>query len=123
MKKSVILIAVLFLAAFIVLPASSNGKYNVSKPLVADGWPLSPGPGAYTLVADGGPMPPPFPPNPPTLSFINSDSLVADGGPMPPPFPPNPPNLSFTNSHPLVADGGPMPPPFPPNPPPNTASV
>lgn len=72
MKKLVILSAMLFLAVFILLPGSGYGKYNVSKP----------------FVADGGPMPPPFPPNP---SLINSELLVADGGPMPPPFPPNPP--------------------------------
>ena len=40
MKKFVILFAVLVLAAFILMPGSGNGKYNVSKPLVADGWPL-----------------------------------------------------------------------------------
>lgn len=99
MKKFAVLAAVLFLAGFILLPATGNGKYNVSKP----------------LVADGGPMPPPFPPNPPSLSLIHSDLLIADGGPMPPPFPPNPPSLIHSDL--LVADGGPMPPPFPPNPP------
>jgi hypothetical protein len=66
MKKLVILFAVLSLAVFILLPANSNGKYNVSKPFVADGsplpWPPFP-PGAGTLVADGSPLPwPPFPP-------------------------------------------------------------
>jgi hypothetical protein len=66
MKKLVILSAVLSLAAFILLPGSTNGKYNVSKPLVADGsplpWPPFP-PGGGTLVADGSPLPwPPFPP-------------------------------------------------------------
>jgi hypothetical protein len=44
MKKFAILSAVLFLAVFILLPASDNGKYNVSKPLVADGYPLPPFP-------------------------------------------------------------------------------
>lgn len=67
MKTLTILFAVLFLAAFILLPAPSDGKYNVSKPLVADGWPLPPpvphGPGATTLVADGWPLPPPVPPS------------------------------------------------------------
>ena len=50
MKKFAILFAVLLLAVFILLPASTNGKYNVSKPLVADGGPI-----------------PPFPPNPPSV--------------------------------------------------------
>jgi hypothetical protein len=85
MKKLVILFAVLSLAVFILLPANSNGKYNVSKPLVADGsplpWPPFP-PSAGTLVADGSPLPwPPFPPG--------GGTLVADGSPLPwPPFPP-----------------------------------
>jgi len=52
-KKPVALSAALFLAVFILLPASSNGKYNVSKP----------------TVADGNPMPPPIPPNP-TLQLM-----------------------------------------------------
>jgi hypothetical protein len=39
MKKLAILSMVL-LAAFILLPESSNGKYNVSKSVVADGTPL-----------------------------------------------------------------------------------
>jgi hypothetical protein len=42
MKKLAILFAVLFLAAFILLPGTGTGKYNVSKPAVADGWPLPP---------------------------------------------------------------------------------
>lgn len=42
MKKLVSLAAALFLAAFILPPGAGNGKYNVSKPLVADGWPLPP---------------------------------------------------------------------------------
>jgi len=54
MKKLVILSAVLSLAVFILLPGSSNGKYNVSKPLVADGspllWPPFPPGGGKTLV-------------------------------------------------------------------------
>jgi hypothetical protein len=85
MKKFVILSAVLSLAVFILLPGSSNGKYNVSKPLVADGsplpWPPFP-PGGGTLVADGSPLPwPPFP--------SGSGTLIADGSPLPwPPFPP-----------------------------------
>lgn len=80
MKKLVILSAVLFLAVFILLPANGNGKYNVSKPLVADGWPLPlppppPGSGSYspsspeTLVADGWPLP--LPP-PPSGSYLNN---------------------------------------------------
>lgn len=86
MKKLVILLSVLFLAVFILLPGGGNGKYSVSKPLVADGWPLPPpvphGPGAATLVADGWPLPPPVPPGP------GANTLVADGWPLPPPVPP-----------------------------------
>lgn len=67
MKKLVILLPVLFLAVFILLPATGNGKYNVSKPLVVDGWPLPPpvppGPSVNTLAADGWPLPPPVPPS------------------------------------------------------------
>lgn len=92
MKKFVILSAVLLFAVFILLPGSGNGKYNVSKPFVADSS-LSPFLPSLTLVADGGPMPPPFPPNP---SLMNSQTLAADGGPMPPPFPPKP-SLSVTS--------------------------
>jgi hypothetical protein len=40
MKKFAVLSLVLFLAAFILLPEPSIGKYNVSKPIVADGSPL-----------------------------------------------------------------------------------
>ena len=86
MKKFVFVSAVLFLAAIILLPTISNGKYNVSKPLVTDGsplpWPPFP-PGGGTLVADGSPLPwPPFPPG--------GGALVADGSPLPrPPFPPH----------------------------------
>jgi len=70
MKKFVILVAVFFLAAFMLLPGSGNGKYNVSKPVVADGWPLPPSvlPGVSNNIwlADGGPIPPfPPPPKPP----------------------------------------------------------
>ena len=72
MKKLTILSTVLFVAVFILLPQSSTGKYNVSNPLIADGWPLPPpvppyppGSGATTLVADGWPLPPPVPPYPP----------------------------------------------------------
>lgn len=88
MKKFAILFVVLFLAAFILLPGTGNGKYNVSKPLVADGTPIPPFPPnpPVTLVADGTPIPP-FPPNP-------SVTLVADGTPIPP-FPPNPPSELF----------------------------
>ena len=92
MKKFATLSAVLLLAVFIVLLGTGNGKYNVSKPFVADSS-LSAFLPSLTLVADGGPMPPPFPPNP---SPMNSQTLAADGGPMPPPFPPNPP-LSATS--------------------------
>jgi len=103
MKKLAILYAVFFLAAFILLPTASNGKYNVSKPLIADGsplpWPPIP-PGGGALVADGSPLP--WPPNPP------GGALVADGSPLP--WPPNPPGGGI-----LVADGSPL--PWPPNPP------
>ncbi|HEV2195932.1 MAG TPA: hypothetical protein VGR55_10135 [Candidatus Acidoferrum sp.] len=68
MKKLVIFPVLLLLAAFILLPALSNGKFNVSKPAIADGYPLPPpippGPGNATLVADGYPLPPPIPPGP-----------------------------------------------------------
>ena len=67
MKRFAILFAVLFLAVFILLPGNSNGKYNVSKPVVADGWPL--------------PLPPP--------PHQNIDTLVADGWPLPLPPPPS----------------------------------
>lgn len=49
MKKYAIPFAVLFLASFILLPGTGIGKYNVSKPAIADGTPI-----------------PPFPPNPPS---------------------------------------------------------
>src|SRR5689334_2872384 len=105
MKKFAILFAVLFLAAFILLPASTNGKYNVSKPLVADGsplpWPPIP-PAGGSLVVDGWPLLPPFPPSPGT------NTLIADGSPLP--WPPIPPGGGT-----LVADGSPLPwPPVPP---------
>ena len=100
--KKLAILSVLFLAAIaILLPTSSGGKYDVSKPVLTEQSPL---------LADGGPMPP-FPPNPPSL-MGTIETLVADGGPMPP-FPPNPPVAASTT---LVADGGPVP-PFPPNPP------
>ena len=85
MKRFLILSAVLFLALFILLPGSGSGKYNVSKPLIADGWPLPPPPPSLitnTLIADGAPLPPPIPPGP-------SATLVADGWPLPPPPPPS----------------------------------
>lgn len=68
MKQLVIFTVLLLLAAFILLPVLSNGKFNVSKPAIADGYPLPPpippGPGNATLVADGYPLPPPIPPGP-----------------------------------------------------------
>src|SRR5689334_21374930 len=95
MRKFVILFAVLFLAAFILLPSTSNGKYKVSKPLVADGWPL--------------PLPPP-------LSSSRVNTLVADGWPLP--LPPPPTGSGFyaaSSSETLVADGWPLPLPPPPS--------
>lgn len=93
MKKLAILSSFLLLATLILLPCATNGKYNVSKPVVADGsplpWPpIPPGSGPNMLVADGSPLPwPPIPPSPgggPT-------TLIADGSPLPwPPIPPNP---------------------------------
>lgn len=67
MKKLAILSAFLFLAAFILLPGTGTGKYNVSKPAIADGWPL----------------PPPIPPS------TTTNTLMADGWPLPPPIPPS----------------------------------
>jgi len=85
MKKFATLSAVLFLAAIILLPGSGSGKYNVSKPLIADGsplpWPIPPSGG--TLVADGSPLPWPIPPS--------GGTLVADGSPLPWPIPPKGP--------------------------------
>ena len=107
-KKLAILSVALLLAVFILLPTSSSGKYNSSKPVagegspLADGWLLPPLPsGAYgnTLVADGQPIPP-FPP----AAYLGM--LVADGQPKPP-FPP----AAYLGI--LVADGQPKP-PFPP---------
>ena len=87
MKKLATLSALLLLATLILLPATSNGKYNVSKPTIADGNPfppLPPGPSNLgVLVADGNPFPP-LPPGPSNLGV-----LVADGNPFPP-LPPGP---------------------------------
>jgi len=104
MKKLAILSIVLLLAALILLPRSRNGKYDLSKPVVADGWPLPPpippGSGA-TLIADGWPLPPPIPPG-------SGATLIADGWPLPPPIPPG-------SGATLIADGWPLPPPIPPS--------
>lgn len=76
MKKLVILSVLLLLAVFILLPAIAIGKYNVSKPVTADGWPLPPPPpgpsSANTLVADGWPLPPP----PPSSLSVNGTSVL-----------------------------------------------
>jgi len=72
MKKLVIISAVLLFAALILLPGTSNGKYNVSKPASAS-----------TLVADGWPLP--LPPSSPSTS--SASTLVADGWPLPLPPP------------------------------------
>src|SRR5258707_6646609 len=83
MKKLAILSLVLLLAVFILLPAASHGKYNVSKPAVADGsplpWPIPPG-GGSTLIADGYPLPP-FPPN---SGWMNAHTLAAARYPVAP---------------------------------------
>lgn len=85
MKKLVALFSTaLFLVAVILLPTTSIGKCDVSKPLTADGWPLPPlppGPGG-ALIADGWPLPP-LPPGGGTAT------LTADGWPLPP-LPPGP---------------------------------
>ena len=99
MKKFVILFAVLFLAAFILLPAASNGNYNVSKPVIADGWPLPlppppPGSSVNTLVADGWPLPLPPPPSG-SFAAYSSETLVADGWPLP--LPPHPSGSYLNN--------------------------
>src|SRR5689334_21173726 len=95
MKKLVFLFAVLSLAVFILLPNLTDGKYNVSKPVVADGWPLPPpvppSPSANTLIADGWPLPPPVPPS------TNTDTLIADGWPLPLPPPPGSGSFSVSN--------------------------
>ena len=83
MKKFVILSTVLLLAALILQPGSSNGKYNVSKPASAS-----------TLVADGWPLP--LPPPPPSTS--SASTLVADGWPLP-----LPPPLSSSNANVQIA--------------------
>jgi hypothetical protein len=82
MKKFATLSVLLLLATLILLPGTSNGKYNVSKPAVADGYPyppIPPNPGltntADTLAADGYPYPP-IPPNPGLTN--TADTLVAD---------------------------------------------
>lgn len=65
MKKFAVLSAVFLLAVLILLPSFTDGKYNVSKPVVADGtplpWPIPPSGG--TLIADGTPLPWPIPPS------------------------------------------------------------
>ena len=84
MKKTVIAVTVLLLAALMVLPVMrsvnlSAGKYfTIDRTLTADGWPQPPLPptSAQTLVADGWPQPP----LPPT----SAQTLVADGWPQPP---------------------------------------
>ena len=92
MKKLAVLSLVCLLATFILLPLTTNGKYNLSKPTAADGYPL----------------PPPIPP-----SSVTTDTLVADGYPLPPPIPPS--TSARTDTDTLVADGYPLPPPIPPS--------
>jgi len=80
-KKLNVLSVLLSLAALILPPASSIGKYDLSKP---------------TVIADGQPIPS-FSPNPPKPTLMSSTGLlVADGYPYPP-IPPKPPNASVMN--------------------------
>ena len=67
MKKLATLTALSLLAVLIVLPTTCSVNYSASKPLIAEGWPL----------------PFPFPPGSHTDS-----SLTAEGWPLPFPFPP-----------------------------------
>jgi hypothetical protein len=101
LKKTALAVAVSVLAVLIVLPVVRSVNLSPGKPVTID----------RTQYADGSPMPPPIPPQPPS---INANVLVADGSPMPPPIPPQPPSI---NANVLVADGSPMPPPIPPQPP------
>ena len=79
MKKPGILLLLAFVALVILLPSSGTGKFDVSNSVVADGNPLPwPFPNNSVLSADGNPLPWPFP---------NSSVLSADGNPLPWPFP------------------------------------
>lgn len=105
MKKFAGLAVLLFLAAFIVLPASSTVNYNVSKPILAEGsplpWPVPKPPSSGVLTAEGSPLPWPVP-KPPT-----STVLTAEGSPLPWPVP------KPLNSTILTAEGSPLPWPVP----------
>jgi hypothetical protein len=108
-KKFVTLFSfALFLVALILLPISSTGKFDVSKPLTVDGSPLPwPIPPSSAVMADGYPLPPPIPPRPGKLGST-ATSFVADGYPLPPPIP------HAGSVATLIADGYPLPPPIPP---------
>src|SRR5262245_57948240 len=79
LKKTVVVVAICALTVFILLPAvSSVNTLSSSTPLTNAFWTHS----KATLVADGGPIPPPIPPG------HGGTTLMADGGPIPPPIPP-----------------------------------
>jgi hypothetical protein len=78
LKKTVVVVAVLLLAVLMVLPVVRSVNLSAGKPNTID----------RTQYADGSPLPPPIPPQPPSM---NANSLVADGSPLPPPIPPQPP--------------------------------
>ncbi len=90
MKKIALVVAVSTLAVLMVLSVvrfvnlSAGKPVTIDRTLIADGWPLPPGPPTSnaTLVADGWPLPP----GPPT----SNATLVADGWPLPP----GPPSLN-----------------------------
>jgi hypothetical protein len=88
LKKLATLTALSLLAMLIVLPTACSVNYSASNSLIAEGWPL----------------PFPFPPG------LHADSsLTAEGWPLPFPFPP----VAHDNAF-LTAEGWPLPFPFPP---------